>query len=82
MDAPEAVQSCWPLVPPRSRAPVAELSLTAPQVSPILTYLPASVRRFPGPVELAEMIAAAGFRDVRVQLFAGGIVALHTAEVD
>jgi len=45
------------------------------------TYLPASVRRFPGPVELAEMIAAAGFRDVRVQLFAGGIVALHTAEV-
>jgi demethylmenaquinone methyltransferase/2-methoxy-6-polyprenyl-1,4-benzoquinol methylase len=45
------------------------------------TYLPASVRRFPGPAELAEMIAAAGFRDVRVRLFAGGIVALHTAEV-
>ena len=45
------------------------------------TYLPASVRRFPGPVELAEMIAAAGFRDVHVRLFAGGIVALHTAAV-
>ena len=44
------------------------------------TYLPASVRRFPGPDELAEMIAAAGFRAVRVQLLAGGIVALHTAE--
>ena len=44
------------------------------------TYLPASVRRFPGPAELAELIAAAGFRDVRVRLFAGGIVALHTAE--
>jgi demethylmenaquinone methyltransferase/2-methoxy-6-polyprenyl-1,4-benzoquinol methylase len=44
------------------------------------TYLPASVRRFPGPEELAEMIAAAGFRDVRVRLFAGGIVALHTAD--
>jgi demethylmenaquinone methyltransferase/2-methoxy-6-polyprenyl-1,4-benzoquinol methylase len=44
------------------------------------TYLPASVRRFPGPEELAELIAAAGFRNVRVQLFAGGIVALHTAE--
>ena len=43
------------------------------------TYLPASVRRFPGPAELAEVIAAAGFRDVRVRLFAGGIVALHTA---
>jgi demethylmenaquinone methyltransferase/2-methoxy-6-polyprenyl-1,4-benzoquinol methylase len=44
------------------------------------TYLPASVRRFPGPAVLAEMIEAAGFHDVRVRLFAGGIVALHTAE--
>jgi len=44
------------------------------------TYLPASVRRFPGPAELTEMIEAAGFRDVRVRLFAGGIVALHTAD--
>jgi demethylmenaquinone methyltransferase / 2-methoxy-6-polyprenyl-1,4-benzoquinol methylase len=44
------------------------------------TYLPASVRRFPGPRELADLIAAVGFRDVRFRLFAGGIVALHTAE--
>jgi demethylmenaquinone methyltransferase/2-methoxy-6-polyprenyl-1,4-benzoquinol methylase len=44
------------------------------------TYLPASVRRFPGPAELAKMIEAAGFRDVRVRLFAGGIVALHIAD--
>jgi demethylmenaquinone methyltransferase/2-methoxy-6-polyprenyl-1,4-benzoquinol methylase len=44
------------------------------------TYLPASVRRFPGPEELAELIAAAGFADVRYRTFAGGIVALHTAE--
>ena len=43
------------------------------------TYLPASVRRFPGPDELSGMIAAAGFGDVRYRLFAGGIVALHTA---
>jgi demethylmenaquinone methyltransferase / 2-methoxy-6-polyprenyl-1,4-benzoquinol methylase len=43
------------------------------------TYLPASVRRFPGPEELAELIAAAGFTDVRYRTFAGGIVALHTA---
>jgi demethylmenaquinone methyltransferase/2-methoxy-6-polyprenyl-1,4-benzoquinol methylase len=46
------------------------------------TYLPASVRRFPGPAELAEMIEAAGFREVRVRLFAGGIVALHTADAE
>jgi demethylmenaquinone methyltransferase / 2-methoxy-6-polyprenyl-1,4-benzoquinol methylase len=44
------------------------------------TYLPASVRRFPGPEELAGLIAAAGFTDVRYRTFAGGIVALHTAE--
>ncbi|CAN5191302.1 bifunctional demethylmenaquinone methyltransferase/2-methoxy-6-polyprenyl-1,4-benzoquinol methylase UbiE [soil metagenome] len=44
------------------------------------TYLPASVRRFPGPEELAELIRAAGFGDVRVRLLAGGIVALHSAE--
>src|SRR5919108_80555 len=43
------------------------------------TYLPASVRRFPGPEALAGDIAAAGFDDVRYRLFAGGIVALHTA---
>jgi demethylmenaquinone methyltransferase/2-methoxy-6-polyprenyl-1,4-benzoquinol methylase len=44
------------------------------------TYLPASVRRFPGVDELAGLITAAGFGDVRVRLFAGGIVALHTAD--
>ena len=43
------------------------------------SYLPASVRRFPGPEELAKLIAAAGFEDVRYRTFAGGIVALHTA---
>ena len=43
------------------------------------TYLPASVRRFPGPEELATLITAAGFGEVRYRTFAGGIVALHTA---
>jgi demethylmenaquinone methyltransferase/2-methoxy-6-polyprenyl-1,4-benzoquinol methylase len=43
------------------------------------TYLPASVRRFPGPEQLAVLISGAGFRDVRYRTFAGGIVALHTA---
>jgi len=46
------------------------------------TYLPASVRRFPGPEELATLIAAAGFGDVRHRTFAGGIVALHTAAAE
>jgi demethylmenaquinone methyltransferase/2-methoxy-6-polyprenyl-1,4-benzoquinol methylase len=41
------------------------------------TYLPASVRRFPGPDDLAAQLE--GFGDVEYRLFAGGIVALHTA---
>jgi demethylmenaquinone methyltransferase/2-methoxy-6-polyprenyl-1,4-benzoquinol methylase len=44
------------------------------------TYLPASVRRFPSPEELAALLEASGFSAVRFRLFAGGIVALHVAE--
>jgi demethylmenaquinone methyltransferase/2-methoxy-6-polyprenyl-1,4-benzoquinol methylase len=43
------------------------------------TYLPASVRRFPGPEDLAELMRRAGLEDVRWRLLGGGIVALHTA---
>ena len=41
------------------------------------TYLPASVRRFPGPADLGAAFGRAGLRDVSWQLLAGGIVALH-----
>ena len=41
------------------------------------TYLPASVRRFPGPDELAGLMGSAGFGEVSYRTFAGGIVALH-----
>src|SRR6185312_1062016 len=40
------------------------------------TYLPASVRRFPGAEDLA---ALTGYEDVSFRLFGGTIVALHTA---
>jgi demethylmenaquinone methyltransferase / 2-methoxy-6-polyprenyl-1,4-benzoquinol methylase len=43
------------------------------------TYLPASVRRFPGPADLAGAIERAGFEEIRWRLLAGGIVALHSA---
>jgi demethylmenaquinone methyltransferase/2-methoxy-6-polyprenyl-1,4-benzoquinol methylase len=46
------------------------------------TYLPASVRRFPGPEELAELLRSAGFENVRWRLFAGGIVALHIGDAE
>jgi len=41
------------------------------------SYLPASVRRFPGPEDLAEAMDRAGFTDVGWRLLGGGIVALH-----
>jgi demethylmenaquinone methyltransferase/2-methoxy-6-polyprenyl-1,4-benzoquinol methylase len=41
------------------------------------TYLPSSVRRFPGPEELAGRMAAAGLDEVRWILTAGGIIAIH-----
>jgi demethylmenaquinone methyltransferase/2-methoxy-6-polyprenyl-1,4-benzoquinol methylase len=41
------------------------------------TYLPNSVKRFPGPDALAAVMAGAGLTDIRWILTAGGIIALH-----
>jgi demethylmenaquinone methyltransferase / 2-methoxy-6-polyprenyl-1,4-benzoquinol methylase len=41
------------------------------------TYLPASVRRFPGPDDLSTLLERAGFEGVRYRLLGGGSVALH-----
>jgi demethylmenaquinone methyltransferase/2-methoxy-6-polyprenyl-1,4-benzoquinol methylase len=41
------------------------------------SYLPASVRRFPGPEDLAAAMQRVGFADVGWRLLGGGIVALH-----
>ena len=41
------------------------------------TYLPASVRRFPGPSDLAAAFGRAGFDGIGWKLQGGGIVALH-----
>jgi demethylmenaquinone methyltransferase/2-methoxy-6-polyprenyl-1,4-benzoquinol methylase len=45
------------------------------------TYLPNSVRRFPGPEELAGRMADVGLGDIRYVLTAGGIIALHVGTV-
>jgi demethylmenaquinone methyltransferase / 2-methoxy-6-polyprenyl-1,4-benzoquinol methylase len=45
------------------------------------SYLPSSVRRFPGPEELAARMWDAGLREVRYVLTAGGIIALHVGVV-
>ena len=44
-------------------------------------YLPSSVRRFPGPHDLAAELAAAGLDDVTYLLTAGGIIAIHAGTV-
>ena len=46
------------------------------------TYLPSSVKRFPGPAELGAELAGVGLTDVRWILTAGGIIALHSGTVD
>ncbi len=45
------------------------------------SYLPNSVRRFPGPAELAATMWDIGLREVTYVLTAGGIIALHAGEV-
>ena len=42
------------------------------------SYLPSSVRRFPGPEALAAELSAAGLEDVRWIITAGGIIAIHS----
>jgi demethylmenaquinone methyltransferase / 2-methoxy-6-polyprenyl-1,4-benzoquinol methylase len=44
-------------------------------------YLPNSVKRFPGPRDLAARMAAAGMTDLRWILTAGGIIAIHSGTV-
>jgi demethylmenaquinone methyltransferase/2-methoxy-6-polyprenyl-1,4-benzoquinol methylase len=45
------------------------------------SYLPDSVKRFPGPDELAGALWRSGLGDVRYLLTAGGIIALHVGVV-
>jgi demethylmenaquinone methyltransferase / 2-methoxy-6-polyprenyl-1,4-benzoquinol methylase len=45
------------------------------------TYLPNSVKRFPGPAELARELALAGLTEIHGTILAGGIVAIHAGTV-
>jgi demethylmenaquinone methyltransferase/2-methoxy-6-polyprenyl-1,4-benzoquinol methylase len=45
------------------------------------SYLPNSVKRFPGPPELARTMAGCGLVEVRWIVTAGGIIALHAGTV-
>jgi demethylmenaquinone methyltransferase / 2-methoxy-6-polyprenyl-1,4-benzoquinol methylase len=45
------------------------------------SYLPASVKRFPDPMRLCELLEQVGLCDIRYVLTAGGIIALHVGTV-
>jgi demethylmenaquinone methyltransferase / 2-methoxy-6-polyprenyl-1,4-benzoquinol methylase len=45
------------------------------------SYLPSSVKRFPGPRDLGSVMVGVGLGDVRWILTAGGIIALHSGTV-
>lgn len=45
------------------------------------SYLPASVKRFPPPEEVCVLMEEAGLKNVRYEILAGGIIALHHAFV-
>jgi demethylmenaquinone methyltransferase/2-methoxy-6-polyprenyl-1,4-benzoquinol methylase len=42
------------------------------------SYLPESVKRFPSPLGLAELMESAGLERIRYLLLAGGIIAIHS----
>jgi demethylmenaquinone methyltransferase/2-methoxy-6-polyprenyl-1,4-benzoquinol methylase len=43
------------------------------------SYLPESVKRFPGPQALAERLDSSGLERIRYLVLAGGIIAIHSA---
>jgi demethylmenaquinone methyltransferase/2-methoxy-6-polyprenyl-1,4-benzoquinol methylase len=45
------------------------------------SYLPSSVKRFPGPRELAALMDSCGLHAISYVLTAGGIIAIHVGEV-
>jgi demethylmenaquinone methyltransferase/2-methoxy-6-polyprenyl-1,4-benzoquinol methylase len=52
-----------------------------PGIADAYTYLPNSVKRFPGPVELAAEMERVGLSEISYVLTAGGIVAIHAGTV-
>src|SRR3954462_1383163 len=76
-------------IPSPSKPPLSTFfSLWFDRVVPLLgrfdeayTYLPSSVKRFPGPAALAGLLVGGACRDVGWILTAGGIIAIHHGTV-
>jgi demethylmenaquinone methyltransferase/2-methoxy-6-polyprenyl-1,4-benzoquinol methylase len=52
-----------------------------PTIADAYSYLPNSVKRFPGPIALAAELERAGLSEIGYLLLAGGIVAIHAGTV-
>jgi demethylmenaquinone methyltransferase/2-methoxy-6-polyprenyl-1,4-benzoquinol methylase len=52
-----------------------------PAIADAYTYLPMSVKRFPGPAALATEMERAGLHEIRCLITAGGIIAIHAGTV-
>ncbi len=51
------------------------------RVTDAYTYLPNSVKRWPGPSQLAGEMERAGLSEISYVLLAGGIIAIHAGTV-
>jgi demethylmenaquinone methyltransferase/2-methoxy-6-polyprenyl-1,4-benzoquinol methylase len=52
-----------------------------PAIADAYSYLPTSVKRFPGPIALAAEMERAGLHEIRCVITAGGIIAIHAGTV-
>lgn len=51
------------------------------EITDAYTYLPSSVKRWPGPAQLAAAMERAGLQEISYVLLAGGIIAIHAGTV-
>jgi demethylmenaquinone methyltransferase/2-methoxy-6-polyprenyl-1,4-benzoquinol methylase len=51
------------------------------EITDAYTYLPNSVKRWPGPAQLAAEMERAGLQEISYALLAGGIIAIHAGTV-
>jgi demethylmenaquinone methyltransferase/2-methoxy-6-polyprenyl-1,4-benzoquinol methylase len=75
-----AAQALTSALAPLRRARSGEAG-SAASIGDAYSYLPSSVKRFPGPAELAAELERTGLIEIRYVLLAGGIIAIHSGTV-
>ena len=70
-----------PLLGRAAQTTALALARGGPSIADAYAYLPSSVKRFPGPHELAAALDRAGLDEISYVMLAGGIVAVHGGTV-